>query len=50
MNGQRGLSAAIDALAEEVKSLRRAMYWVGGIIFTGAIGFAFSVLTVFQNV
>lgn len=44
INGQRGLSAAIDALAVEVRSLRKAMYWVAGLIVAGSIGFAFGVL------
>lgn len=45
VNGVRGLSAAIDELAAEVKSLRKAAYWVAGLIVAAAISFAFSVLT-----
>lgn len=45
VNGERGLSAAIDQLAAEVKSLRKAAYWVAGLIVAGAITFAFSVLS-----
>lgn len=43
INGRRGQSAAIDAVASEIKSLRRAAYWVAGIIVSGSIGFAFTV-------
>lgn len=45
INGARGQSAAIDALAAEIKSLRRAAYWVAGIIIVGSITFAFSALS-----
>ena len=45
ISGNRGLSAAIDALATEVKSLRKAAYWVAGIIVAGSITFGFSVIT-----
>lgn len=45
INGQRGLSAAIDGLAGEVKGLRKAAYWVAGLIIAGSITFAFSALT-----
>lgn len=48
ISGTRGLSAALNALAEEVKSLRKAAYWVAGLIMASSIGFAFSVLTIFQ--
>jgi chromosome segregation ATPase len=44
INGARGLYAAINAQTEEIRSLRKAAYWVGGLIIAGAIGFAFSVL------
>ena len=58
INGVRGLSSAIDALArevkedtanlsEEVKSMRRAMWTVGGGIVLSAVGFAITVLSVF---
>ena len=58
INGVRGLSSAIDALArevkedtanlsEEVKSMRRAMWAVGGGIVLSAVGFAITVLSVF---
>lgn len=36
--------ARLEPLPAEVKSLRKAAYWVAGVIVTGAIGFAFSVL------
>lgn len=45
INGDRGLSKAIDVLTDEVKSLRRAIWTVGGGIVLSAVGFAFSVLT-----
>jgi hypothetical protein len=48
ISGTRGLSAAINSVADEVKSLRKAAYWVAGLIVTSSIGFAFSVLTVFS--
>lgn len=44
VNGPRGLSAAIDELTREVAGLRKAAYWVAGLIVAGAISFAFSVL------
>jgi len=44
ISGDRGLSAAITTLADEVKSMRRAMWTVGGGIVLAAVGFAFSVL------
>lgn len=34
----------LEPLPAEVKSLRRAAYWVAGLVVAGAIGFAFSVL------
>jgi hypothetical protein len=48
INGERGLSAAINALTTEVHGLRRAAYWVAGLIIAGSLSFAFSVLTVFN--
>lgn len=42
--GERGLSAALDNLTKEVASLRKAAYWVAGIIVAGSITFSFSVL------
>jgi hypothetical protein len=50
INGERGLSAAIKQLSEEVRGLRRAAYWVAGLIVAGSITFAFSVLAVVGNV
>jgi hypothetical protein len=44
ISGERGLSNALLALAREVASLRKAAYWVAGIIVAGSISFAFSVL------
>ena len=59
ISGERGLSAAINQLgvdlaessraeAEAIGQLRKAAYWVGGLIVAGSISFAFSVLTLFQ--
>jgi hypothetical protein len=47
INGERGLSKAIDALAVEVANLRRGMYYVAGLIVASSIAFAFSVLVFF---
>ena len=47
INGKRGLSAAIDTLTAEVRGLRKAAYWLAGLIVASSVGFAFSVLTVF---
>jgi 3-dehydroquinate synthetase len=48
INGDRGLSKAIDQLSGELNSLRRAIWTVGGGIVISAVGFAFTVLTVFS--
>lgn len=45
INGQRGLSAAIDSLSAEIKGLRTAAYWVAGVIIAGSITFAFTTMT-----
>lgn len=42
--GERGLSATITAQTTEIRGLRKAAYWVAGLIVAGAISFAFSVL------
>lgn len=47
LNGERGISAAINALGTEVRGLKRSMYWVAGLIVAGSISFGFSVLTIF---
>ena len=44
INGERGLSAVINQQTTEIKGLRKAAYWVAGLIISGSIGFAFSVL------
>lgn len=49
INGERGLSATIDALTVEVKGLRKAAYWLAALIVSSSIAFAFSVLTVFSG-
>ncbi len=41
---QGKILARLEPLPAEVKSLRRAAYWVAGLVVAGAIGFAFSVL------
>jgi hypothetical protein len=45
INGKRGMSAAIDTLTTEVRGLRKAAYWVAGVIITAAISFAFTTMT-----
>jgi hypothetical protein len=45
ISGDRGISETLINLAREIRSLRRAAYWVAGIIVAGAVTFAFSVLT-----
>ena len=47
VNGERGLGAAIRELSEEVRSLKRTLWMVGAGIVTAAVGFCFTVLTVF---
>lgn len=42
INGERGLSAAINTQTQEIRGLRRAAYWVAGVIITGSITMAFS--------
>lgn len=44
INGRRGMQAAINDLTLEVRSLRKAAYWVAGILIASSIGFAFGVL------
>jgi hypothetical protein len=44
IGGDRGLNEAVKALAEQVSGLRRAAWWLAGIIVTSSIGFAFSVM------
>lgn len=44
INGERGLSAAINTLMDEVRGLRKAMYWVAGLIVMGSIGMAFTAI------
>lgn len=45
LNGERGMSAAINQQTIEIRSLRKAAYWVGGLIVTGSITMAFSALS-----
>jgi hypothetical protein len=42
INGERGLNAALNAQTLEIRGLRRAAYWVAGLIITGSITMAFS--------
>ena len=44
ITGPRGMQASIEELSVEVQNLRKAAYWVGGIIVAGAVTFAFSVM------
>lgn len=44
INGMGGVVAAVKALTEEVKSMKRAMWTVGGGVVLSAVGFAFAVL------
>jgi hypothetical protein len=46
ISGERGLSAALNTLSDEVKSLRRALYTAGGGFVLAAIGFGFAALRV----
>lgn len=46
INGERGLSATLTQvnkdLKDEIKGVKKAMYWVAGIIVAGSITMAFS--------
>lgn len=42
INGERGLSAAINAQTAEIRGLRKAAYMVAALIVGGSITFAFS--------
>ena len=44
INGQRGLQRALDENTQEIKGLRKAAYWVAGLIISSSVGFAISVL------
>lgn len=44
ISGAGGVLKAMEALAEEVRSMKRAMWTVTAGIVTAAAGFAFSVL------
>lgn len=45
INGERGLSAAITAQTLEIRGLRKAAYWVAGLIVAGSITMAFSAIS-----
>ena len=45
INGPRGQSTALLELAGEIRSLRRAAYWVAGLIVAGSVTMAFSALS-----
>jgi hypothetical protein len=45
INGERGLSAAINAQTAEIRGLRKAAYWVAGLIVAGSITMAFSAIS-----
>ncbi|HEU4364548.1 MAG TPA: hypothetical protein VFT13_03695 [Candidatus Krumholzibacteria bacterium] len=42
--GERGISATLNSQTREIASLRKAAYWVAGVIVVGAITFAFAAL------
>jgi len=44
ISGEGGLTNAMKTLTEEVKSMKRAMWTVGGGVVLASIGFGFSVL------
>jgi hypothetical protein len=44
INGERGLSAAITTQTAEIRGLRKAAYWVAGLIVAGSVTMAFSAL------
>lgn len=44
INGVGGVVKAMDRLTDEVKSMKRAMWTVGGGVVLSAIGFALSIL------
>jgi hypothetical protein len=44
LNGERGMSAALNANTAEVRGLRKAMYWVAGLIVAGSISMVFAAL------
>ena len=48
IGGERGLSAAINTLSKEVTSLRRAAYWIAGLIIAGSVTFSFGVLALIR--
>lgn len=45
INGERGISAAVNEQTREIKGLRKAAYWVAGVIVAGAITFAFAAMS-----
>jgi hypothetical protein len=44
INGERGISSAINAQTGEIRGLRKAAYWVAGLIVAGSITMAFAAL------
>lgn len=44
VNGERGISAAINANTQEIRSFRKIGYWLIGLIVAASIGFGFGVL------
>ena len=45
INGPRGQATALLELAAEIRSLRKAAYWVAGLIVAGSVTMAFSALS-----
>jgi len=48
ISGSGGVIAAMVTLTEEIKAMKRAMWTIGGGIVVSAVGFAFTVLSVFK--
>lgn len=46
INGERGISATLTAIFGEIKGIKKAMYWVAGLIITSSLGLAFGALKV----
>lgn len=46
INGKRGIQHALDENTAAIAALRRAAYWVAGVIIVASVGFGFTVLRV----
>ena len=53
INGERGISATLTTLRKEltgeIRGLRRAAYWVAGLIVAGSVGFGFAALQIVNS-